>query len=110
MEDGLIDFVTLGSNDVARAGEFNDALLGEIGAQRTWENVDPIHWQTPSGKRILGVTTPYDRKPATAGNGTMIALSVTRRATVDALHAKDPDRYEASPGSSSPRLASYNID
>ena len=105
----MIDFVTLGSNDVARAGEFYDALLGEIGAIRTWEKVDPIHWQTASGKRILGVTTPYNRKPATASNGTMIALSVADRATVDALHAKALElgaRDEGAPGRRGPH-ASY---
>ena len=104
-EDGLIGFVTLGSNDVARAGEFYDALLGVIGAQRTWENADPIHWQTASGKRMLGVTTPYDGKPATSGNGTMIALAMSDREKVDALHAKALElgaRDEGAPGPRGP--------
>jgi catechol 2,3-dioxygenase-like lactoylglutathione lyase family enzyme len=91
----------LGTNDVARAGRFYDALLGEIGAKRTAEAVDPIHWETRSGERMLGVTSPYDGKPATSGNGTMIALAVNDRETVGALHAKALElgaRDEGGPG------------
>ena len=101
----MIGLVTLGSNDVARAGRFYDALLGEFGARRTAENVDPIHWETASGERMLGVTTPYDEKPATSGNGTMIALAVSDREKVDALHAKALElgaRDEGAPGPRGP--------
>ena len=34
------------------------------------------------------MTAPYDKNPATVGNGNMIALTVDTRAKVDALHAK----------------------
>jgi predicted lactoylglutathione lyase len=43
---------------------------------------------TSFGKPALCITRPFDGKPATAGNGSMIALVVDTRAKVDALHAK----------------------
>jgi predicted lactoylglutathione lyase len=36
---------------------------------------------------MLGVGPAYDGQPATAGNGTMIALVLDTRAKVDAMHA-----------------------
>ena len=33
----MIGYVTLGTNDLARAAAFYDALLGELGAKRLWE-------------------------------------------------------------------------
>jgi len=34
----MIGYVTIGTNDLARAASFYDALLGEIGAKRMMEN------------------------------------------------------------------------
>jgi predicted lactoylglutathione lyase len=34
----------------------------------------------------LGVTKPFDGKPATRGNGTMVALQVDSKTKVDALY------------------------
>ena len=37
---------------------------------------------------MLSVTEPHDGAPASAGNGSMLALAVPTRAGIDALHAK----------------------
>ena len=84
----MIGFILLGTNDVERAGRFYDALLGEIGANRAAENANSIHWRAPSGEVTLAVHSPHDGRPATWGNGTMIAIAVNNREEVDALHAK----------------------
>ncbi len=36
---------------------------------------------------FFGVLGPYDKKPATVGNGSMVALNFDNRAQVDAFHA-----------------------
>jgi predicted lactoylglutathione lyase len=36
----------------------------------------------------LGISKPFDKKPATIGNGVMVALIVDSTAKVDALHRK----------------------
>jgi len=49
----------------------------------------------------LGVTKPFDKKPATVGNGVMVALEAGSPAKVDALHRKAMQlggRDEGAPG------------
>mgnify|MGYP003519930226 CR=1 FL=1 len=37
---------------------------------------------------MLAIIKPFDKKAATVGNGTMIALAVESRAKVDEMHAR----------------------
>lgn len=84
----MIGYVTLGTNDLPRACGFYDAMLGSLGARRIMEGDRFVAWGVSPKAPSLGVIAPFDGKPATAGNGTMVALVVDARATVDALHAK----------------------
>ncbi|MBY0306318.1 MAG: glyoxalase [Sphingomonas sp. 28-62-20] len=88
----MIGYATLGTNNIAAARGFYDALLGSIGAARIMEFGDDLGgftmWGTGWDKPGLAVTNPYDKNTATIGNGSMIALTVDTRAKVDALHAK----------------------
>jgi len=84
----MIGYVTLGTSDLKRAAAFYDALLGEIGAARFIESERLIAWAVAPDKPAIGVCIPYDGSPATAGNGTMIALVVDSNDKVDALYRK----------------------
>ncbi len=84
----MIGYVTIGTNDLARAASFYDALLGEMGAKRMMENEQFVAWSVKPDQPGLGVTKPFDKKPATVGNGVMVALMVDSTAKVDALHRK----------------------
>jgi len=84
----MIGYVTLGTNDIARAARFYDALLGEIGAKRFMESESFIAWAVSPGTPGLSVIKPYDGKPATVGNGVMVALVVDSPERVNAVHAK----------------------
>ena len=84
----MIGYVTLGTNDLPRAAAFYDALLGEMGAKRMMENDQFVAWGTQPHLPGLGVIKPFDKKPATVGNGVMVALAVDSSAKVDALHRK----------------------
>ncbi len=84
----MIGYVTIGTNDLPRAAKFYDALLGEVGAKRVMENEQFIAWSVRPDKPGLGVTKPFDKKPATVGNGVMVALEAESPAQVDALHHK----------------------
>ncbi len=84
----MIGYVTLGTNNLARAAAFYDALLGEIGAKRMMEGDDFIAWQVKPESPGLGVTKPFDKKPATVGNGVMVALMVDSTKQVDSIHRK----------------------
>jgi predicted lactoylglutathione lyase len=84
----MIGYVTLGTNDIQRAAKFYDALLGELGAKRFMETESFIAWATGPGAPAVSVIKPHDGKPATVGNGVMVALAVDSKAKVDALHRK----------------------
>jgi catechol 2,3-dioxygenase-like lactoylglutathione lyase family enzyme len=84
----MIGYVTLGTNDLARAAAFYDALLAEIGAKRLMETEKYIFWGTGMGQPALSVIKPYDGQPATVGNGTMVALVTDSTDKVDTLHRK----------------------
>ena len=84
----MIGYVTLGTNDMARACAFYDALLAEMGAKRIMEGERFVAWGTGPQSPSVGVIKPYDGKAATSGNGTMVSLVVRSPAQVDALHAK----------------------
>ncbi len=87
----MIGYVTLGTNDLERARRFYEQLLAEIGARRLLELPD-VRGYTMYGRSgrepMLAITRPIDGNPATAGNGTMIALPMPSREQVDRFHAK----------------------
>ncbi len=84
----MIGYITLGTNDIARAAKFYDALLAELGAKRTMDMGQFIAWGAGPEQPMLSVTTPFDGKTATVGNGVMVALAVDSRAKVDAVYKK----------------------
>jgi len=84
----MIGYATLGTNDLARAGRFYDALLAEFGAKRAMEMDSFIAWSATPGGPMVSVIKPFDGKPATVGNGVMIALLASSKAQVDAIHRK----------------------
>lgn len=84
----MIGYVTLGTNDLPRAAAFYDALLAEIGAKRLMDFGRGIAWGVSMERPSLGIMQPYDRQPATVGNGVMVALVVDSKETVDRVYAK----------------------
>lgn len=71
----MIGYVTLGTANLAKSAAFYDALLGTIGAKRFMEEPDYfIAWSSAENQCSLAVTLPFDKKPATVGNGTMVAV------------------------------------
>jgi predicted lactoylglutathione lyase len=84
----MIGYVTIGTNDLSRAAAFYDALLGDLGAKRMMENDQFVAWSVRPELPGLGVTKPFDKNPATVGNGVMVALEAGNPARVDALHRK----------------------
>ena len=82
----MIAYVTLGTNDFPRAVAFYEKLLGSLGAKRAWESESGVAWGTGANGAGLGVLKPFDGKPATRGNGTMVALGVDSKEKVDAVN------------------------
>ncbi len=84
----MIGYVTLGSNRYDEALQFYDALFGSIGAGRTMEADDFMAWSCGPTAPAVSVIKPFNKEPATVGNGVMVALAMATPDKVDAFHAK----------------------
>ncbi len=99
----MIGYVTLGTDDIPRAAKFYDALLAELGAKRFMETDGFVAWASAPNKPALSVIRPHNRKPASVGNGVMVALVVDSPAKVDALHRKALELGATDEGAPGPR-------
>ncbi|MCZ8018727.1 VOC family protein [Novosphingobium sp.] len=83
----MIGYVTVGTNDLARAAKFYDAIAAELDTPRMMEFDSFIAWGTANGPAGIAVTKPYDGQPATVGNGVMVAFEAKDKDQVDRLYA-----------------------
>ncbi|GAB5382642.1 MAG: VOC family protein [Aliiglaciecola sp.] len=85
----MIGYVTLGTSDLQRSGAYYDALLATIGAGRFMDEPDYfIAWSRNAEDCALSVTIPFDKKPASVGNGTMVAIVLETPEQVEAFYNK----------------------
>ena len=70
----MIGYVTVGTKDLERAAKFYDAIAAELGTSRMMEFDGFIAWGTPGGGAGIAATKPFHGKPATVGNGVMVAF------------------------------------
>lgn len=98
----MIGYVTIGTNDLARAAAFYDVLLAEIGGKRMMGDDNFVAWSNGEGPGI-GVTKPYDGKAASVGNGVMVALRVKDNETVDRVYKKALELGGTCEGPAGPR-------
>jgi len=92
----MLSYVYLGTNDLERAIRFYNATLGALGLQRCITN-DPEWDKTAAGwgtyedggarELALWVGKPLDQKPASAGNGVMVAFRARSWKEIDDFHA-----------------------
>ena len=80
-------YLTLGINDLDRAARFYDAALAPLGLVRRATEPTEVGYGFAADRRTrIWITHPFDGKPATVGNGSMIALDAPSRAAVDEFH------------------------
>ncbi len=85
----MIGYATLGTNDIERSAAYYDALLAVIGAERFMEEDGYfIAWATSPEQPALSVSVPFDKNPASIGNGSMIALMEETPEQVDQFYKK----------------------
>ena len=86
-------------------GEHTDEVLGELGYVRTIDFGKSQAYGLKDNAMApgLAVGIPFDDKPATAGNGTMISLVVDSSDKVDRIHAKALALGASDEGAAGPR-------
>jgi|TARA_B100000315_G_scaffold57696_1_gene52140 predicted lactoylglutathione lyase len=85
----IISFVMVGSNNLEKSSKFYDAVFVHLGIKKvttTERYIGYGHSNDPNEVKFY-ITKPYNKKPATIGNGTMIALLAESNEAVDKLHA-----------------------
>ena len=92
----MLSHFCLGTNDAERATRFYDAVLGalgltrcggaEEGGEQQWHGWR-VYGSEPDRQITLWVCRPFDGRPASAGNGTMIAFDARSWREVERFHA-----------------------
>jgi catechol 2,3-dioxygenase-like lactoylglutathione lyase family enzyme len=83
----MILYITIGTNDLARATRFYAPVMGALGLVMAEAEADEIGFMAPGDARCrLWVTRPFDGAAATVGNGSMPAFVADSHAAVDAFH------------------------
>lgn len=82
----MIGYVTVGTNDLARAAKFYDAIAAEMGVGRMMDFGTFIAWGKPGGAAGVAATKPHDGNVASVGNGVMVALEAKDKDQVQRLY------------------------
>ncbi len=84
----MLNYITIGANNLERSGRFYAAILVPLG-YTTNEFPTGIEFAPaqPNGAGTVYVTRPFDGAEATVGNGSMAAFQAPTRALVRSLHA-----------------------
>lgn len=77
-------YVTLGTNDMAAATAFYDALFANTDFTRLAQTDRMTFWQ--NGDIAFAIALPFDGKPAGSGNGSMIGFDMGAKDAVDRLY------------------------
>ncbi|MGE3692383.1 MAG: VOC family protein [Novosphingobium sp.] len=84
----MLNYATVGSNDLERAKTFYDALLGLIGMTPFMEHKTGGRiWASPDN-RLFGVLAPFNGEAATPGNGAMAGFMLDSPEQVRAFYDK----------------------
>ncbi|HWA89547.1 MAG TPA: VOC family protein [Rhizomicrobium sp.] len=84
----MIGYVTIGAKDSDASGKFYDAFFGAFGYERKFADGGWIGYGA-KGSESHGVylCPPFDGKPASAGNGSMLAFPAKSADEVGNAHA-----------------------
>lgn len=80
----MIHHLSLGTNDLDRAGAFYDAVLAVVGIRRMAENDRELNYGV--GTFLISLGRPVNGEPAAPGNGVHVAFAAEDRAMVDRFH------------------------
>ena len=85
----MIGYATLGTNDIPRARAFYDPLMAMLGATviPAYSSETEVFYGR-GNEGLVVLIKPYDGRPASPGNGNMLALPAANRQQVNAVHAK----------------------
>jgi catechol 2,3-dioxygenase-like lactoylglutathione lyase family enzyme len=107
----MIGYVTIGAKDSEASGKFYDAVFSAFGRERKFADGGWIGYgEKGKDEHSVFVCPPFDKQPATSGNGMMIAFKAKSADEVKAAHAaglKNGGKDEGAPGYRPPEKQSW---
>ncbi|MCV2402508.1 VOC family protein [Marinomonas sp. C2222] len=82
----MLSGVCIGTNDLAAAGDFYDAVLATIGIQCVFSDSHEKGYAGEDGKITFYVLTPFNGDKASFGNGTQVMFYAPDKETVRTFH------------------------
>ena len=107
----MIGYVMVATNDLDQAARFCDAILAPLRLVRV-ERVEASADYAPEAATDaieVYVTTPFDQRPATPGNGMMIALTAPSMQSLEQFHTVDLQSGGTDEGAPGPREEGSDI-
>ena len=98
----MFTHVTVGTNDLAKARQFYDAVLAPLGYRRVKDLGDRGSCWGQTSEEFI-VLTPADGKAASAANGGTISFEAPSRAAVAEFHKKALELGGTDEGAVGPR-------
>jgi len=102
----MIEYVTIGTNDLDASKRFYDAVLEPLGGRLLIASPKMIFY-CGNGDTMLAIAIPYDGQSCSAGNGSMFGLRATSHAVVDQVYATallNGATSEGAPGFRTPEM------
>jgi catechol 2,3-dioxygenase-like lactoylglutathione lyase family enzyme len=102
-----LGYATVGSNRLDEAKKFYDALFGSVGVTSMFEHPSGGRLYGAGGVPLFGVLGPYNKQPATCGNGSMFAFKFDTPDQVKAFYDKALElggTDEGAPGERGPSM------
>ena len=84
----MIGYVMVGTNNLPASTEFYDIILEPLDLVRVYTEDDMVAYASKSQPEEIEfyVCKPFNRDPATFGNGSMVAFAVHSRDVVERFH------------------------
>jgi len=106
-----MNYFVVGTNNMEAATEFYDSLFEQTGFNKVFSTERMIYWQCDDF--AFAIAVPFNEKPATNGNGTMVGFTVGSTEEVSRLHKKAIDlggTCEGEPNQRGPYFSAYVRD
>lgn len=103
----MIAYTIVGTNNIEKAGAFYDELFSLVSARRVINSPRMLGWGNNPAAPMYTIATPFDEKPATVGNGSMVALAATDPDQVKAFYQKAIELGGTDEGEPGVRMDTY---
>tara|TARA_B100001167_G_scaffold180465_1_gene136800 strand:+ start:74 stop:448 length:375 start_codon:yes stop_codon:yes gene_type:complete len=86
----MFAFITIGTNNLKKSSQFYDELLKILGIVRVIQDERYVGYSKEDNLEIIEfyIMSPFDKKEATIGNGTMISFDGKTPEKVNEFHQK----------------------